>query len=283
MAKTQPADTVFAPGKAHLALVTVVRWTATPGIGTGEQPVLALQIKLAVRYRLPDLSHPAGLPAGMVSTSGAGDRTTPEFVGREAVIYVPCNRNRSPTTRHGREFLQLIGAIPEAKVGDLNHADRWLSIQFGVGDPVYGFQSLVAWKLADAAEVDKVASRVDRKQTPTYCLGLSFPQPGIALRDTDPIPCTIDLTHSRMAWEVLRRLAARYPTPYPSRDLVVDAWTEAGRSVPRAIDDAAKSIIYKLRGLIRPHGLDVVRSHDRMGYRLEVVGTAYPISPKPQR
>ena len=172
MAKTQDADTEFTPGAWHLARITVVRWASLPGVGAKEQNILVLQIKLAVLYRSPP-TPPTPTPESQIA----------EFVGREAVVYLLCTKDRKPATTLGRKFLSDAGIelAPDGDSGNPRaHGDVWLRIQFGPPDPIHGFQSVVDWKPADAAGVALAATTALRTAMPprTPAFGLAFPRPG---------------------------------------------------------------------------------------------------------
>ena len=155
MAKTQDADTEFTPGAWHLARITVVRWASMPGVGAKEQNILVLQIKLAVLYRSPP-TPPTPTPESQIA----------EFVGREAVVYLVCTKDRKPATTLGRKFLGDAGIelAPDGDTGNPRaNGDVWLRIQFGPPDPIHGFQSVVDWKPADAAGVALAATTQGRR------------------------------------------------------------------------------------------------------------------------
>jgi hypothetical protein len=252
MAKTKTADASFTLGKWHLARVTVVRWASLPGVGAKEQNVLVLQVKLAVLYRLPDPPD-----------------TTPEFVGRECVVYILCTKDRAPVTTRGREFLYNAGvALTPGVDGDLKHKGAWFQCQFGVPDPIHGFQSVIEWKSADAAQVDIAASRALHATigTPNK-LGLDFQGRGSATRNG----VQIDFSTGPITWDVLQCLARRHPDPYPAKDLVLDAWAEAEKRIPAGIEAAARTAIHKLRRILQPHGLGIPRAKPGQGWRLEEI------------
>ena len=173
MAKTQDADTEFTPGAWHLARITVVRWASMPGVGAKEQNILVLQIKLAVLYRSPP-TPPTPTPESQIA----------EFVGRAAVVYLVCTKDRKPATTPGRKFLGDAGIelAPDGDTGNPRaNGDVWLRIQFGPPDPLHGFQSVVDWKPADAAGVAPAATTALRTAMPhrTPAFGLAFPRPGL--------------------------------------------------------------------------------------------------------
>jgi hypothetical protein len=252
MAKTKTADASFTLGKWHLARVTVVRWASLPGVGAKEQNVLVLQVKLAVLYRLPDPPD-----------------TTPEFVGRECVVYILCTKDRAPVTTRGREFLYNAGvALTPGVDGDLKHKGAWFQCQFGVPDPIHGFQSVIEWKSADAAQVDVAAGRALRATMgKPNKLGLDFQGRGYVTRNGKQI----DFTTGLLAWDVLYCLATRYPDSYPAKDLVYSAWNAAGKRIPAGIEAAARTAIHKLRAILQPHGLGIPRANQ--GWRLEEIDT----------
>jgi hypothetical protein len=252
MAKTKTADASFTLGKWHLARVTVVRWASLPGVGAKEQNVLVLQVKLAVLYRLPDPPD-----------------TTPEFVGRECVVYILCTKDRAPVTTRGREFLYNAGvALTPGVDGDLKHKGAWFQCQFGVPDPIHGFQSVIEWKSADAAQVDVAAGRALRATMgKPNKLGLDFQGRGYVTRNGKQI----DFTTGLLAWDVLYCLATRYSDSYPAKDLVYSAWNAAGKRIPAGIEAAARTAIHKLRAILQPHGLGIPRANQ--GWRLEEIDT----------
>jgi hypothetical protein len=252
MAKTKTADASFTLGKWHLARVTVVRWASLPGVGAKEQNILVLQVKLAVLYRLPDPPD-----------------TTPAFVGRECVVYILCTKDRAPVTTRGREFLYNAGvALTPGVDGDLKHKGAWFQCQFGVPDPIHGFQSVIEWKSADAAQVDVAAGRALRATMgKPNKLGLDFQGRGYVTRNGKQI----DFTTGLLAWDVLYCLATRYPDSYPAKDLVYSAWNAAGKRIPAGIEAAARTAIHKLRAILQPHGLGIPRANQ--GWRLEEIDT----------
>ena len=261
MAKTQDADTEFTPGAWHLARITVVRWASMPGVGAKEQNILVLQIKLAVLYRSPP-TPPTPTPESQIA----------EFVGREAVVYLVCTKDRKPATTLGRKFLGDAGIelAPDGDTGNPRaNGDVWLRIQFGPPDPIHGFQSVVDWKPADAAGVALAATTALRTAMPprTPAFGLAFSRPGRATRNGTPI----DLRASPLAWEVLRVLALRYPDYYPVKDLAPAAWTAARRKLPDDTESAARNIIRQLRPILRDHGLRIPDSVAGRGWRLEEI------------
>ena len=253
MAKTQDADTEFTPGAWHLARITVVRWASMPGVGAKEQNILVLQIKLAVLYRSPP-TPPTPTPESQIA----------EFVGREAVVYLVCTKDRKPATTLGRKFLGDAGIelAPDGDTGNPRaNGDVWLRIQFGPPDPIHGFQSVVDWKPAAATALRTAMPH----RTPAF--GLAFPRPGRATRNGTPI----DLRASPLAWEVLRVLALRYPDYYPVKDLAPAAWTAARRKLPDDTESAARNIIRQLRPILRDHGLRIPDSVAGRGWRLEEI------------
>ncbi|HMB07569.1 MAG TPA: hypothetical protein VKP69_28040 [Isosphaeraceae bacterium] len=133
MAKTRRAATEYKRGKWHLARILEARWASLPGVGPDAPTILVLQIKLTVPYyweAQPGTNLDANTPL--------------EIVGSEAVVYVPCTKDRAPLTDEGDCFLHELGVRREATSDPLEHTDAWFKCEFGPIDPIYGYHTSYA-------------------------------------------------------------------------------------------------------------------------------------------
>jgi hypothetical protein len=244
VAKTKEAENQFEPGVEYLAKVLDVRWAAQPTVGEDE-PNLSVRIKLSI-----------------ICTHDP--EAEPEFLGLEAVHYVPVDHKRNPRLA-AREFLKQIGVkSPVARTGDagIEHA-KWVICRFGEADPIHKYQSITEGKPADEAGVGDIIRRVfDPDVGGKSALRLRFPAVAFVQRGSKRIELD-----SPLSWYVLKRLWQRHPDPYRAEDLCDHAWGDAKIPVPRGYREALYRIVHILKKSVKQLELDIPRA-TRAGYRL---------------
>jgi hypothetical protein len=240
MAKTKEAGNNFEPGREYLARIIAAQWSSLPTVGPSHVN-LVVQVKLAVLCHLRE-------------------RTVPEFVGREAVIFLPVAKQGvtyRATTEISDRFSREIGLriVVEKSNNHLEHNDQDIVCKFGREDPIHGFQSIEWWRLATPDESSSLVSKAMKTSSRrVHTFGLTFPSPLIASRDGH----TMKFGKARVSYFILKRLAQRYPVHYPSSDLAA-AWTDCDRPIPDDFKISVSTAVSKLRSLIKPSGLTVCR------------------------
>jgi hypothetical protein len=253
MSKSKSAHTEFEPAIWYLAHIIRAGWISLPVVGAKERNTLAIQVKLTILYKLSAL--PPDVP------------DTVEFVGREAVVYLPATVDRQLATRDGRQFLAdariAPDTEPQADVG-------WLRVQFGEPDPCHQFQSIVAWESVDGDSVAAVtiaaaATLRTAKRRPAPELGLGFPGQGVVTKDGK----SIDFAGKTLCWSAMKCLAYHYPNYVKPETLVLEVWPAVGRKSLYDAKSAARDLIRQLRKLISSHGLRIPAAVGGRGWRLE--------------
>lgn len=247
MAKTKEAGNTFEPGRDCLARIISARWSSLPTVGPSDFN-LVVQVKLSVLCYL-------------------GERD-PEFVGREAVVFLPVVKQRTiyrPTTEVGEQFARDISLriVVEESNGRLDHDDQTIVCKFAREDPIHRFQSIDWWRLAtreESARFMNKAMKSSGRRPPAF--GLTFPCAFVAFHKDQEIK----FGKVKVSYFILKRLAQRYPDYYPSRELTA-AWTDCGRAVPSEFEISVSTAVSKLRDLLEPKGLTVERNTGE-GYRL---------------
>lgn len=247
MAKTKEAGNTFEPGHEYLARIIAAQWSSLPTVEPNDFSLI-VQVKLSVLCHLDP----------------------PEFVGREAVIFLPVAKQGAtyrPATEISERFGLEIGLhiVVEKSIGRLEHDEQTIVCKFGRQNPIHGFQSIEWWRLATPKESSRLVSRamkISGRRPPAF--GLTFPSPFVATRDgyTDQMK----FGKVRVSYFILERLAQRYPAYYPSAELAA-AWSDCDRPVPLGFEISVATAVSKLRDLIKPSGLTVERNTGE-GYRL---------------
>lgn len=259
MAKSKPADNQFTVGEKYLARILAARWNSIPTVGAGEVGLI-IQIKLSILCAV----NPDGVPGPCAC---------------EVVIYiVPTISSSGGTLRISKianKFLDELGVSwPQGtdRGSSLQYdtrATHAIICEFGPGDSVNGFQSIVKWERITDASSQQLIAQALQTGTTSRIIGLKFPQKLIVTRHTiTEVPVKL---RSIRDWNVLRLLAEN--SSYRGIDLVQDVWTATQKEIPEEIEDTVYGVISRLKKKIACLSLDI--ENDRNGnYSLEDIANS---------